>query len=141
LSGSRSQICPGPPVKTFIGTLQSNSYVVSAAARAHDASTLLSSLKPLLRARVRDGHPTLEDAARALCISGRTLQRRLAEHGTRYQEVLDDTLRKLAEGYLRQPEVTLAEVAWLLGYVEQASFFRAFRRGHDMTPVQFRQAG
>ncbi len=102
---------------------------------------LLSSVRAVVRERLRDGHPTLEDVANALRVGSRTLQRRLREVGTSYQQLLDDTLKSLAEGYLRQPQLSLAEVAWLLGYVEQASFFRAFRRWHDMTPQAFRRRG
>lgn len=99
---------------------------------------IVASLRAVLRARLREGQPALGDVARALGIGSRTLQRRLGAEGTTYQQVLDETLKALAEGYLKQQQLSLAEVAWLLGYVEQASFFRAFRRWYGMTPQEFR---
>ncbi|MBP7291622.1 MAG: AraC family transcriptional regulator ligand-binding domain-containing protein [Nannocystaceae bacterium] len=107
--------------------------------RAVDEPPLLAAVRRHVRASVRERHPTLDDVAAALAIGARTLQRRLGALGTSYQQVLDETLAGLAEGYLRQPELTLAEIAWLLGYVEQASFFRAFRRWTGSTPDAFRR--
>lgn len=104
-----------------------------------DEAPLINSVRSVLRERIRGGHPTLDEVARVLAVSGRTLQRRLGEHGFTFQQLLDDTLKAAADGYLRQRQLTLAEVTWLLGYVEQASFFRAFKRWHGVTPDAFRQ--
>jgi AraC-like DNA-binding protein len=79
--------------------------------------------------------------ARRLALSGRTLQRRLAEEGTTFQVVLDRTRLALARHYLRRPDVTVAEVAFLLGYDEPSSFYRAFHRWSGTTPHQARAAG
>jgi AraC-like DNA-binding protein len=108
---------------------------------AADEPEVLLAVRGALRERLRDGHPTLDDVARTLGVGSRTLQRRLGALGTTYQRVLDETLKAMAEGYLKEPQVTLAEIAWLLGYVEQASFFRAFRRWYAMTPDEFRRRG
>lgn len=107
--------------------------------RPGDSSDLVSSVRAVLRTRLQHGHPTLDDVAAVLHLGARTLQRRLNEAGTRFQAVLDETLKQAAETYLRQPELSLAEIAWLLGYVEQASFFRAFKRWHETTPDDFRR--
>ncbi len=53
--------------------------------------------------------------------------------------MLESTRRGLARGYLANPDLSLAEVAYLLGYAEQASFFRAFKRWHGTTPAAFRR--
>ncbi len=92
----------------------------------------IAAVRAAIRDRVRDGHPALGDVARGLGVSSRTLQRQLAAHGARYADLLDDTLRDLAASALRDPRLTVADVAYLLGYVEQASFYRAHRRwfGH-----------
>jgi len=78
--------------------------------------------------------------ARRLALSGRTLQRRLADEGTTYQAVLDRTRLALAHHYLDRPDVTVAEVAFLLGYDEPSSFYRAFHRWSGRTPQQARAA-
>ncbi|MBD9424715.1 AraC family transcriptional regulator [Pseudomonas sp. PDM15] len=84
------------------------------------------------------GEPKREAVAQALLLSERTLQRRLQEEGTSYQQLLDDTRRELAEQYLAQPNLTLLEVAYLLGFADPSNFFRAFRRWFDATPGEYR---
>ncbi len=84
------------------------------------------------------GEPKRETVAQALLLSERTLQRRLQEEGTSYQQLLDDTRRELAGQYLAQPNLTLLEVAYLLGFADPSNFFRAFRRWFDSTPGEYR---
>lgn len=101
---------------------------------------------PLLhrvRAAIRDalvrGPPPAADIARRLGLGQRTLQRRLLELGTTFAGELESTRRSLAAGYLRDASLSLAEVAYLLGYDEQPSFFRAFRRWYGTTPGAWRR--
>jgi AraC-like DNA-binding protein len=77
--------------------------------------------------------------AQALHLSERTLQRRLQEEGTSYQQLLDDTRRELAQQYLATPRMTLLEIAYLLGFSEPSNFFRAFRRWFGKTPGEYRE--
>ena len=84
------------------------------------------------------GEPKREMVAQALHLSQRTLQRRLQEEGTSYQQLLDDTRRDMAEQYLQQPGLTLLEVAYLLGFADPSNFFRAFRRWFGCTPNEYR---
>jgi AraC-like DNA-binding protein len=76
--------------------------------------------------------------AQALHVSQRTLQRRLQDEGASFQRLLDDSRRELAEQYLAQPNLTLLEVAYLLGFADPSNFFRAFRRWFDLTPGEYR---
>jgi AraC-like DNA-binding protein len=100
---------------------------------------LLHRVRSAIRDALVRGSADAETVASALGLGQRTMQRRLAELGTRWADLLDSTRRTLAEGYLRDPTLGLAEIAWLLGYDEQTSFFRAFRRWHDRTPGEFRR--
>ncbi|MBS7660978.1 AraC family transcriptional regulator [Pseudomonas lalucatii] len=84
------------------------------------------------------GEPKREAVAQALHLSQRTLQRRLQEEGTSFQQLLDDTRRELAEQYLGQPNLTLLEVSYLLGFADPSNFFRAFRRWFAITPGEYR---
>lgn len=96
------------------------------------------------RIAIRDGLPagavTLQTVARRLGLGTRTLQRRLSAEKLSFGDVLESTRRRLVHGYLADPSLSLAEIAYLLGYREQASFFRAFRGWHDQTPTQYRDA-
>ncbi len=84
------------------------------------------------------GEPKREVVAQSLHLSQRTLQRRLQEEGTSFQTLLDDTRRELAQQYLAQPQMTLLEIAYLLGFADPSNFFRAFRRWFDETPGEYR---
>lgn len=85
-----------------------------------------------------EGEPRREVVAQALHLSQRTLQRRLQEEGTGYQQLLDDTRRELAQQYLGQAGLTLLEIAYLLGFADPSNFFRAFRRWFGITPGEYR---
>ena len=76
--------------------------------------------------------------AKQLCVSVRTLQRKLDAAGTTFRDVCDDARRALAEGYLTDPAVSIAEVAFLLGFSDQTSFHRAFRRWTGAAPGVWR---
>lgn len=79
--------------------------------------------------------PALADVAASLSTSPRTLQERLAAERTRFRDVVADTRRDLAEEYLADPERTLGDIAFLLGFNEQAAFTTAFKRWTGRTPA------
>ena len=87
----------------------------------------------------REGEPSLERVADELHISTRTLHRRLKELDCNFRELLEDTRRRMAEGYLRDPRLQLAEIAQLLGFSEQSAFNRAFRRWTAESPGSYRR--
>jgi AraC-like DNA-binding protein len=95
-------------------------------------------VKDLLRKRLPNHNMTMQDVARELNISTRTLQRQLATDGTTFQQVLDSTRRELAEHYLRGSSLDLNEIAYLLGYEEASSFHRAFHHWKGTSPGQWR---
>jgi AraC-like DNA-binding protein len=82
--------------------------------------------------------PTLPQVARELGMSARTLQRRLTAAGITFQELVEDTRRDLARHYLKQSTVELTETAYLLGYEDANSFFRAFHLWEGVTPGDWR---
>jgi AraC-like DNA-binding protein len=91
-------------------------------------------LKPLLAGR----RPGLEDVAKELGLSGRTLQRRLTEDGTTFQQLLQEARRELARHYLLHSALELNETAYLLGYEDSHSFFRAFQQWEGNSPGEWR---
>lgn len=88
--------------------------------------------------RLPDGEPRRDEIASELHMSERTLQRRLEEEQTSYVQLLDDTRRELAEQYLGRLNLSLAQAAYMLGFSDQSSFFRACRRWFDLSPGQYR---
>jgi AraC-like DNA-binding protein len=86
-----------------------------------------------------DGEPRRDEIARALCMSERTLQRRLEEEATSFHQLLDDTRRELAEQYLGRLHLSIAQAAYLLGFTDQSSFSRACKRWFELSPGQYRE--
>jgi AraC-like DNA-binding protein len=88
--------------------------------------------------RLPDGEPRRDEVAVELCMSERTLQRRLEEEKTSFVQLLDDTRRELADQYLGRLHLSLGQAAYLLGFADQSSFFRACRRWFKVSPGQYR---
>ena len=85
------------------------------------------------------GRVMRRDVASDLCMSDRTLQRRLTEAGTSFQKELDALRRQLTKNYLCDPQVPLAGIASLLGFAEESTFYRACQRWFQLSPKQARQ--
>ena len=84
------------------------------------------------------GHYSMNDVASRLAISTRTLQRRLKQEDTSFQKELDSLREELARHYLSSSDYTSNQIAFLLGYEEPTSFFRAFRTWTGQTPEHVR---
>lgn len=78
------------------------------------------------------------DIAAHLGLSTRTLQRRLLEEGVSFQNLLQASRQTLAGQYIRDEHLSISEIAYLLGFSEQANFTRAFKRWYGVSPTQFR---
>lgn len=100
----------------------------------------MGSLRLVLRAYLPDGSPDIGLAAGLTGSSVRTLQRRLAEGGTSYSQLLEELRHDLALYLLRDPDLQASEISRELGYRDPAIFTRAFRRWTGQTPSQYRRA-
>jgi AraC-like DNA-binding protein len=78
------------------------------------------------------------EIARRLGLSQRTFARRLSFEGLTFFGVLEGLRRDLAERYLADKDLSISEIAWLLGYQEVSAFSHAFRRWTGQTPRQIR---
>lgn len=85
------------------------------------------------------GEPVLAKIAARLALSPRTLQRRLGERGLSLRRLVEDVRRERCASLLADTHITMAEVAFELGFTEPSPFYRAFKRWTGMTPSQFRQ--
>ncbi|MFY1664294.1 AraC family transcriptional regulator [Pseudomonas sp. Pseu.R1] len=84
--------------------------------------------------------PDLEEVAVRLKLPTWTLRRRLAEEGTQFRAVLNDTRSDLATTYVRDTELAFGEIAYLLGFASAEAFQRAFKRWNGQTPGEFRRS-
>ena len=82
--------------------------------------------------------PTLRDVAQELGITARTLQRRLSDARLTFKELVEGIRRELARHYLKQTKVELNETAFLLGFEDANSFFRAFQLWEGTSPGEWR---
>jgi len=100
-----------------------------------DDRDALGRLRAAIIERLPDGQPSQGSMARALGMSARTLQRRLADAGVSYQALLDDARRELARVYLDEGW-SITETAFTLGFADCSSFSRAYRRWTGAPPSE-----
>jgi AraC-like DNA-binding protein len=99
---------------------------------------LIERTRRAIGGRLRGGDPSLESVARELGMSERSLQRHLRELGYTYNALADEVREATARLYLEQPDIALAEIGYLLGFADQSTFNRAFKRWTGCTPKQAR---
>lgn len=87
------------------------------------------------------GEVSMQSVSRKLAVSVRTLQRRLQDEGTSFQQTLDVLRQSVAHHYLRNTEMSSAEISFLLGYEDSNSFARAFQSWTGKTPQTVRLQG
>lgn len=107
--------------------------------RHTDTTTLTGRARRLITAGLSNGTAGIDDVSSRMAMTPRTLQRRLADEGYQFSDLVDATRRELAAQYLRAPHVSLTDAAFLLGYSDLTAFHRAFRRWFNQTPLQFQR--
>ncbi|MEW6704259.1 MAG: AraC family transcriptional regulator ligand-binding domain-containing protein [Pseudomonadota bacterium] len=100
---------------------------------------IVNAVRQRIRAQLMHDRAGLAEVARELALSERSLQRRLAEANASFSSLLDSTRRELAQQYLRDPRLSLTEVAFLLGFSQQSNFNHAFRAWFGTTPAAWRE--
>ena len=100
---------------------------------------VVSRCKAQFLEQLASGEPSAEDIAQRLNMSSRTLQRKLAEANTTYLKLVDDCRRDLALRYISDPDKSITDITFLLGFSGQSAFSRAFRRWTGVSPSEYRQ--
>lgn len=95
-------------------------------------------VKAMLKRALSGRRPELRLVARELGVSTRTLQRRLTDEKVTFQQLVAEARHELARHYLRYSRLELSETAYLLGYEDANSFFRAFHQWEGTTPGEWR---
>jgi AraC-like DNA-binding protein len=101
---------------------------------------VVQDVRQVLARRVAGGDTRIDEVARELATTARTLQRRLAASGTSYQNLVEIMRREAAEKYLSGSSLSIAEVAYLVGYSEPSALHRAFKKWKNETPDAFRKS-
>ncbi len=100
--------------------------------------TVGEQVKGILKKLLAGQRPALQDVARELRMSTRTLQRRLTDEDATFQQLMEDARRELAQHYLLHSSLELNQTAYLLGYEDANSFFRAFHNWEGTSPGEWR---
>ncbi len=103
-----------------------------------DKSQIALRVRNLIIERLPSGEPNQSEIAAQLNTSLRGLQRKLKDEGVNFKTLLDETRQELACQYLRQSELSLGEVTYLLGFSDQSNFTRAFKRWMGQAPSDYR---
>lgn len=103
------------------------------------ADTWTDRVREQLAQELSGGEPGLSRVAKKLGVAPRTLRRRLQEEGTFYKEVLDKLRQTLAEQYLIERRLTVADVSFLLGFSEPSAFHKAYKRWTGRSPAEARR--
>jgi AraC-like DNA-binding protein len=111
------------------------------AERKGDTSQLRTRVENAISTMLPHGRVLVEDVARGLGMSERTLARRLSDEGLNFTEILQQLRRDLAIRYLDDRKLHVSKIAWMLGFTEVSAFTHACRRWTGKTPRQMRTAG
>jgi AraC-like DNA-binding protein len=98
----------------------------------------VGSVKWVLRKLLSGSRPDVADVAKELGLSERTLQRRITEEGMTFRQLLNETRKELIREYLSDESVEITEAAFLVGFENTNSFYRAFRSWEGQTPAEWR---
>jgi AraC-like DNA-binding protein len=137
--------CSEPAIEVPRALLGRALQVTSAASTAVPVNSqqltldLRTSVKELLRTQLRGHKGNINDVARSVDMSVRTLQRRLSEHGLVFSELVEQTRLELARSLLTQTELPVQDIAAEVGYTESTHFSRAFKRLTGNSPREFRR--
>jgi AraC-like DNA-binding protein len=108
-------------------------------ARHASADELIPRVRELMADELKRGRTQASELAQRLGMSARTLRRHLQANDTSHQALLADLRRERAESLLAEHDVSIEEVAMMLGFSEPSTFHRAFKRWTDRTPLEFRR--
>ena len=112
-----------------------NDQVITSYLSYLDKSMFTQRVKALVIDQLSSGDLHIKKFADVLAVSVRTLQRRLDDEGTNFADILEETRREIAVKYVREKNLSMKEISFLLGFSEEAAFSRAFKRwtGHAPT--------
>lgn len=117
-----------------------NDQVLDSMCKGLRQDDLASRVKLAMVHELPSGTPSEEAVAKAVSMSTRSLQRRLAEEATSFTALLAVVRRELAEQYVENPKIPVTEISYLLGFSDVSSFSRAFKRWTGRSPAASRQS-
>jgi AraC-like DNA-binding protein len=126
---------------TYLNKVLLKSCEMALADKKRDVNELRTKVENAISSMFPHGTVLVEDVARSLGMSKRTLARRLSEEGLNFSEILQQLRRDLAIRYLEDRKLHVSKIAWLLGFGEVSAFTHACKRWTGKSPSQIRTPG
>ena len=104
-----------------------------------DPDPFLKQLQDLILKYLQTGEPTAQLIAAQMDLSLRSFYRKLKQHQLQFSDLVKKTRLELAKTYLAESQLSLVEIAFLLGYAEHSAFSRAFKQWLNMSPSEYRK--
>ncbi|MFM0247494.1 AraC family transcriptional regulator [Paraburkholderia sediminicola] len=104
-----------------------------------DKHDVVSTVRQKIIEYLPNGDCSRDKVASAMCISPTTLQFKLSQHDTNFNELLDATRKELAASYVQQSALSITEITFLLGFSDSSNFTRAFKRWERVSPSDYRK--
>jgi AraC-like DNA-binding protein len=104
-----------------------------------DKSDVVTTVRQKIIEYLPNGDCSRDKVASAMCISPTTLQFKLSQCDTNFNELLDTTRKELAYSYVQQSSLSITEITFLLGFSDTSNFTRAFKRWEGMSPTDYRK--
>src|SRR5262249_26354698 len=117
-----------------------DAYLERFAAPVAQASEFVLQVRRKIFENLHSGAPSLADTARSLCVSRRSLQRRLRNGPRSYLALVAAVRRECAVHPLENSHASISEIAFMLGFSEVSTFHRAVKRWSGRTPAELRHA-
>jgi AraC-like DNA-binding protein len=109
--------------------------------RTPERTSVRSKVEHTIGPLLPHGKAKASTVAKELGVSHRTLARLLAAEGQTFSGILDQNKADLAKSYLTHGDLSISQIAWLLGYREVSTFTHAFKRWYGITPSELRANG
>ncbi|WP_424630575.1 AraC family transcriptional regulator ligand-binding domain-containing protein [Bradyrhizobium sp. SYSU BS000235] len=109
--------------------------------RTPERSSVRSKVEHVIGPLLPHGKAKASTIAKELGVSHRTLARQLAAEGQTFSGILDQSKADLAKSYLTHGDLSISQIAWLLGYREVSAFTNAFKRWYGVSPTELRANG
>ncbi|WP_187696592.1 AraC family transcriptional regulator [Xanthovirga aplysinae] len=106
--------------------------------KLHVSNDFYETVKRSVINLVTPDFPTVEQVAAHLNMSVRTFQRKLKHEGHSYKVLIDELKKDFSLSYLKKPELSISDIAYLLNYADASAFVRSFKRWTGMTPKTYR---
>jgi AraC-like DNA-binding protein len=118
---------------------QQNDQIVREYLEKRGKQDVINRVRLEIVSNLSSGTVSSQGVAMKLHMSPRTMQSKLSQKDTNFQEILDNTRRELAGAYMDQSHLAITEIAYLLGFTDASNFTRAFRRWHGVSPRDYRK--